>query len=161
MDTVLTPTPLAMHNAMLPMSRASPAPPDLKRGSHAKALSPPSPPLKLSYSQIVKTKIPPHDPEKRARDPGKVTRDSSRDPLPIPAPHDQSHDLTRSCDLTRPRDPTHFGRATRPLINIWKTMGINQLSTRSKGSQGIPQGIPHSLSPMDTGTDNTIIGLRA
>src|SRR6266705_3431049 len=78
------------------LSRASPVPPDLKRGSHAKLPSPPTPPLKPSYSQIVKTKIPPRDPEKRARDPGKVTRDSSRDPLPISVPCDQSHDQTRS-----------------------------------------------------------------
>ena len=100
----------------------------------------------------MKTKIPPRDLEKRARDPGKVTRDVSRDPSPVLA----TRDLTR--DPTRSRDPTRFGRATRPLIGTWKTMGINQRSTRS---QGIPQGIPHRLSPMDTGTGNTLIGLRA
>jgi len=143
------------------VSRASPAPPDLKRGSHAKALSPPSLPLKLSYSQIVKTKIPPRDPEKKARDLGKVARDPSRNPSPVLASCDPTCDHTRTRDLIRSRGHTRFGRATRPLINTWKTMGINQLSTRSKRSRGIPQGIPHSLSPMDTGTGNAIIGLRA
>src|SRR6266581_2476704 len=122
------------------LSRASPAPCDLKRGSHAKPPSPPNPPLKPSYSQIVKTKI------------------QARDPLLASAPRDQSHDLIRSRDPTRPRDQVRFGRATRPLTNTWKTVGTNQRSTRS---QGIPQGIPHSLSPMDTGTGNTLIGLRA
>src|SRR5712691_2363006 len=98
----------------LRVSRASPAPPYLKRGLNAKPPSPPTLPLKPSYSQIVKTKIPPCDPEKWARDPGKVTRDSSCDPLPTSAPCDQSHDLTRSRAYTRPRDPTRFGRATQP-----------------------------------------------
>ena len=116
------------------------------------------PPLKPSYSQIVKTKVPPCDPEKWARDPGKVTHDSSCDPLPTSVPRDQSHDQTRSRAYTRPRDPTRFGRATQPLIGTWKTVGTNQRSTRSRG---IPQGIPHSLSPMDTGTGNTLISLRA
>ena len=173
------------------LSRASPVPPNLKRGPHVKALSPPSPPLKLSYSQIVKTKIPPRDPEKQARDPGamacaptmkgsryrevpgsiptkdnylardpgNLSRASSRDPLLASVPRDQSHDLIRSRDHTRPRDQARFGRATHPLTNTWKTVGTSQRSTRS---QGIPQGIPHSLSPMDTGTSNTLIccGLR-
>ena len=136
------------------VSRALPAPPYLKRGSHAKVPSPPNPTLKPSYSQIVKTKIPPCDPEKRARDPGKVTRDVSRDPSPVVVTRDHTRDYTRARDPTQSRDPTHFGRATRPLIGTWKTMGINQRSTRS-------QGIPHSFSPMDTGTSNTLIGLRA
>jgi len=138
--------------------RALPVPPCLKRGSHTKVLSPPNPTLKPSYSQIVKTKIPPRDPEKRARDPGIVTRDVSRDPLPVLVTRDHTRDYARTHDPTRSRDPTRFGRAIRPLIGTWKTVGINQRSTRS---QGIPQGIPHSLSPMDTGTGNTLIGLRA
>jgi len=133
---------------------ASPAPPHLKRGLHEKAPSPPDPPLKPSYSQIVKTKIAPRDSGKRARDPGKVTRDASRGPLPTSVPRNQSHDLTRSCNPTQPRDQARFGRATHPLTNTWKTMGTSQRSTRS-------QGIPHSLSPMDTGTSNILIGLRA
>ena len=62
------------------MLRASPAPPYLKRGLHAKAPSPPNLTLKPSYSQVVKTKTSPCDPEKWARDPGKMTRDISRDP---------------------------------------------------------------------------------
>jgi len=56
-------------NALSFVSQASPAPPYLKRGLHMKAPSPPNPTLKPSYSQVVKTKIPPHDPEKWARDP--------------------------------------------------------------------------------------------
>jgi len=95
-------------------------PPYLKRGSHTKAPSPPDPTLKPSYSQIVKTKIPPHDPEKQACDPGKVTRDISRDPSPGLV----TYNLT--CDYTQARDPTHFGHATCPLIGTWKTVGINQ-----------------------------------
>src|SRR6266581_6953638 len=166
-----------------PLSRASPAPPDLKRGSHVKPPSPPTPPLKPSYSQIVKTKMPARDPGAMAhalamkgswyrevpgsiptkdnylaRDPGNLSRVPSRDPLLASAPRDQSHDLTRSRDPTRPCDQARFGRVTRPLTNTWKTVGTSQRSTRS---QGIPQGIPHSLSPMDTGTGNTLIGLRA
>jgi len=140
------------------LSQASPTSPYLKRGSHTKVLSPPDPTLKPSYSQIVKTKIPPRDPEKWARDPGKVTRDVSRDPPPVLVTRDPTRDYRRARDPTQSRDPTRFGRATRPLIGTWKTVGINQRSTRS---QEIPQGIPHSLSPMDTGTSNTLIGLRA
>jgi len=140
------------------LSWASPAPPYLERGLCAKAPSPPDPTLKPSYSQIVKTKIPPRDLEKRARDPGKVTHDVSRDPSPVLAIRDLTHDHIRPRDPIRSCDPTCFGRATRPLIGTWKTVGINQRSTRS---QGIPQGIPHRLSPMDTGTGNTLIGLRA
>src|SRR6266581_3311744 len=111
------------------LSRALPAPPDLKRGSHAKPPSPPTPPLKPSYSQIVKTKIQARDPGAMAhalamkgsryrevpgsiptkdnylaRDPGNLSRVSSRDPLLASAPRDQSHDLIRSRDPTRPRD---------------------------------------------------------
>jgi len=74
------------HN-MLHLLQASPAPPHLKRGSHEKPPSPSSLPLKPSYSQIVKTKILPHDP-------GKVTCDPSCDPLPVSTPCDQSHDQT-------------------------------------------------------------------
>src|SRR5712691_415190 len=166
-------------NYTLPLSRASPAPPNLKRGSHAKPPSPPTPPLKPSYSQIVKTKIQARDPGAMARapamkgsryrevpgsiptkdnylarDPGNLSRVPSRDPLLTSAPRDQSHDLIRSRDPTRPRDQARFGRATRPLTNTWKTVETNQRSTRS-------QGIPHNLSPKDTGTGNTLIGLRA
>jgi len=101
------------------LSRASPAPPHLKRGSHEKPLRPPSPALRPSYSQIVKTKKPTRDPGAIARapamkgsryrevpssiptkdnylacDPGKLSRDTSCDPLLASAPRDQSHDLT-------------------------------------------------------------------
>jgi len=104
--------------------------------------------LKPSYSQIVKTKIPPRDLGKQARDPGKVTHDVLCDPSPTLV----ACDLAR--DPIRAHDPTCFGCATHLLIDTWKTVGINQQSTRS-------QGIPHSLSPMDTGTGNTLISLRA
>jgi len=82
------------------VSQASPAPPYLKRGSHAKAPSPPSLPLKPSYSQVVKTKIPPRDPEKKAHDLGKVACDLSRDPLPVLVSHDPTCDHTQTCDPT-------------------------------------------------------------
>ena len=111
---------------MGPLSWASPAPPYLKRGLHAKVPSPPDLTLKPSYSQIVKTKIPPRDPEKRARDPGKVTCDVSRDPSPVLVTCDHTHDYTQAHDPTRSRDPTRFGHATRPLIGMWKTVGTNQ-----------------------------------
>jgi len=144
------------------MSRALPAPPHLKRGSYEKPPSPPNPALKPSYSQIVKTKKPPRDPEKQARDPKRTScdpsHDVSRDPLVPLRSHDQTRDQTRSHVHTRSHDQPCFGRATHPLIGTWQTVGTNQRSTRS---QGIPQGIPHSLSPMDTGTGNTLIGLRA
>jgi len=143
------------------VSRASPAPPHLKRGSYEKPPSPPSPALKPSYSQIVKTKKLPRDPEKQARDPKRTSCDISRDPLVPPRSHDQTRDQTRSRVQPRSHDRPRFGHATHLLIGTWQTVGINQLSTRSKRSRGIPQGIPHSFSPMDTGTGNTLIGLRA
>src|SRR6266581_8556755 len=121
------------------VSRASPAPPNLKRGSHAKPPSPPIPPLKPSYSQIVKTKIPPHDPEKQARDPGAMacapamkgsqyrevpgsipTKDNylARDPgnlscVPSRDPLLASAPHDQSHDLTRPHDPTQPRDQTR------------------------------------------------
>ena len=149
---------LIIHCSKIRLSWASPVPPHLKRGSHVKTPSPPDPTLKPSYSQIVKTKIPLCDLEKQARDPGKVTHDVSCDTSPALVTRDLTRDYTRACDHTQSHDPTRFGRATRLLIGTWKTVGINQRSTRS---QGIPQGIPHSLSPMDTRTGNTLISLRA
>jgi len=151
-----------LHVQSMVVLRVKPAPPHLKRGSYEKPPSPPSPALKPSYSQIVKTKKPPRDPEKQARDPKRtscdLSHDISRDPPVPPRSHDQTRDQTRSCVHTRSHDQPRFGRATRPLTNTWKTVGTSQRSTRS---QGIPQGIPHSLSPMDTGTGNTLISLRA
>ena len=93
----------------------------------------------------MKTKIPPCDPEKQARDPGNQSHVPSRDPpAPVRSP-DITRDQIRSHALTQPRDQARYGRATNPLIGIWKTVGKIHRS-------GIPQGIPHSLSPMDTGT---------
>ena len=103
-----------------------------------------APAMKGSQYREVPSSIPTKD-NYLAHDPGNLSRVSSRDPLLASVPRDQSHDLTRSRDPTRPRDYTRYGRATNPLIGIWKTVGkIHRL--------GIPQGIPHSLSPMDTGT---------
>jgi len=133
------------------LSQASPAPPHLKRGSLEKPPSPPSLPLKPSYSQVVKTKISPHDLKKQARDPGKLSPDRSHeascDPSVLSRSPDQTHDLTRSHDQPWSQDPTHFGHATHPLTGVWKTVGRST-------DQGIPQGISHSLSPMTTGTGN-------
>ena len=134
------------------LSQVKPALPHLKRGSHEKPPSPPSPALRPSYSQIVKTKIPPCDPKKQAHNPGKQSPDLSCDPSIPSRSHDQIHDQTRSHAQTQSHDPPCFGCATHLLIGMWKTVGTYQPSTRSMRSQGIPQGIPHSLSPMDTGT---------
>ena len=139
---------LATWHSLMPLSQASPTPPHLKRGSYEKPPSPPSPALKPSYSQIVKMKKPPCDPGAMARapamkgsqyrevpgsiptkdnsmacDPGNLLCTLSRDPLPASAPRDQSHDLTWSHDSIRPRDQAHYGRATNPLIGVWKTVG--------------------------------------
>jgi len=93
------------------LSWASPVPPYLKRGSHAKAPSPPNLTLKPSYSQIVRVKTPTRDPEERTRDPGKVTRDVSHDPSPALVPHDPGN-LSRASSrdpllASAPRDQSH------------------------------------------------------
>jgi Chromo (CHRromatin Organisation MOdifier) domain len=68
--------------------------------------------------------------------PKKGSHDLSHDRSCDSSP-DRSHDLSRdqlyklsrdrlhnpSCDQTRPRDHTRFGRATKPLVGIWKTVG--------------------------------------
>jgi len=122
---------------------ASPMPPHLKRGSHEKAPSPPDPALRPSYSQIVKMKKPPRDPEKQTRDPRGSSHDPShdisRDPPVLSRSHDQTCDQTQSCVQTQSPDPPHFGRTTHPLIGTWQTVETKQQSTRSSG-------IPHSLS---------------
>jgi len=117
----------------LSLLRAKPAPPYLKRELDVKLPSPPSPPLKPSYSQIVKTKIPPCDPTKWACDPGKVTCDSSCDPLPALVSCDSSCDplpalvsRDQSQDQIQLHDPTCFGHATYLLIGTWKTVGTYQ-----------------------------------
>src|SRR5260221_850680 len=75
---------------------------------------------KQSYSQVVQTRKPTRDPEKQARDCGKVSPDLSRD-LPVPL---ISRDLSRG--HTRSHDPTCSAHATHPLINMWQTVGTNQ-----------------------------------
>src|SRR5712691_8293089 len=82
-----------------------------------------------SYSQVVQTRKPTRDPGKQARDRGKMSHDSSRDP-PVPL---ISRDLSR--DHTRSHDPTHFRRVSHPLINMWQTVGTNQ---RINERVGIP-----------------------
>src|SRR5882672_10657999 len=91
--------------------------------------SPQNPALKRSYSQVVQTRKPTRDPEKQARDRGKVSPDQSRD-LSV---------LSMSRDPTRPHDPgirtydhtwsrgvTRFARATHLLNNTWQTAGTHQ-----------------------------------
>jgi len=154
------------------LSWASPAPPHLKRGSSEKPPSPPSPALKPSYSQIVKTKKPPRDPGAMAcapamkgsryqevpgsiptkdnylaRDPGNLSRVSSHDPLSASAPRDQSHDLTRSRDPTRPHDQARYGHATNLLIGVWKTVG------RSTDRRDFPGDSPRDY-PRDSPRDS-------
>src|SRR5260221_815390 len=73
-----------------------------------------------SYSQIVQTRKPTRDPEKQARDCGKVSCDPSHD-LPVLL---QSRDSPR--DHTQSHDPTYFACAIHLLINTWQTVGTNQ-----------------------------------
>ena len=121
--------------------------------------SPTKPPLKLSYSQAVKTGITP-----RARDPGKqhvtrshdpprdhpaskISRDiSTRDPGKI------SGDLPRDWSPTRSLDRVSHRYATRPLISTCKTVGtindgtrINQV-TRPTAAQSAVRRTPAAQS---------------
>src|SRR5260221_5661285 len=95
-----------------------------KNPSRATNLAP-----RQSYSQVVQTRKPTRDPEKQARDCGKVSHDSSRDP-PVSL---ISRDLSRA--HTRSHDPTCFRRVSHPLINTWQTVGTNQ---RINERVGIP-----------------------
>ena len=76
------------------------------------------------------------------------------DPSPTLVTRDLTRDYIQSRDPTQSHDPMRFGHAICLLTGTWKTVGINQRSMRS-------QGIPHSLSPMDTGTGNAFTSLRA
>src|SRR5260221_12482935 len=98
-----------------------------KNPSRATNLAP-----KQSYSQVVQTRKPTRDPEKQARDCGKVSPDLSRD-------------LSRG--HTRSHDPTCSARATHPLINTWQTVGTNQ---RINKGVGIPpmKGNPQRNTPL-------------
>src|SRR5258708_39350324 len=69
-----------------------------------------------SYSQVVQTRKPTRDPEKQARDHGKMSHDSS-------------------CDATRSHGPTRFRHITHLLINMWQTVGTNP---RTNERVGIP-----------------------
>jgi hypothetical protein len=89
------------------------------------------PPLNLSYSQVVKT-----NPNPRAHDPGKYqvikSPDLSCDPSTARVSHDQSAhdhgkplgDLPRDWSSTQSLDRVNFRNVMRPLINMWKTVGI-------------------------------------
>src|SRR5260221_10332101 len=82
-----------------------------------------------SYSQVVQTRKPTRDPEKQARDRGKMSHDSPRDP-PV-----SLTSCDPSCNHTRSHDPTRFRRVSHPLINTWQTVGTNQWIN---GRIGIP-----------------------
>ena len=106
--------------------------------------SPQKPAPKPNSSQV--TSITPS-----TRDPGKIeshdqtrdlTRDPSRDPHPERScdlardPGKPTHDLPRDWSFTRSQDHPRFGRATRPLIGTWKTVGtINKDPSRRIKSQ--------------------------
>ena len=146
------------------MTPVTPVTPKLKRGSIESLPSPAKPALKPSYSAVAKLLPKSHS---WARDPGKVSRDPSRDQSRDPLGPEQSRDQLRntSRDISRDyitntpharscvraRDPpgARFGRATRPLIHTWKTVGTVNRSTELRRTpgifQGIPQGIPQSL----------------
>src|SRR5260221_9046715 len=106
------------------MSRAKLATPQNTRNPGVTKLA-----QRQSYSQAVQTRKLTHDPEKQARDGGKMSHDSSRDP-PVSL---TSRDLSR--DHTRSHDPTRFRRVPHPLINTWQTVGTNQ---RINERVGIP-----------------------
>jgi hypothetical protein len=101
------------------VSRATPAPSQIRT-------SPKKPPLNLSHSQVIKTSL-----NLRARNPGKYqviqSPDLSRDTTTSRASHDQSacdHEKLPSDESpTRSQDCVKFGNVTRPLINMWKTVG--------------------------------------
>jgi hypothetical protein len=101
--------------------------------------SPTMPPLKRSYSHIVKI-----NPISRTHDPGKghVTKshDLSHDLQALKASHDttcdpgkRSGDLPRDWSSTWSLDYVNFRCAMHPLINTWKTVGtINEVMRINK-----------------------------
>src|SRR5260221_7418573 len=106
------------------LSRAKLATPQNTRNPDITNLAP-----KQSYSQVVQTRKPTHDPEKQARDRGKMSHDSSCDPHVSSTSRDPSRDHTRS------HDPTRFRHVSHLLINTWQTVGTNQ---RINERVGIP-----------------------
>jgi len=90
--------------------------------------SPPMSTPKLSYSQVTKMGIQPHDPGKLICN---LTCDKSCDPIPPvvscdPIAHDHGnipHDLPRDWSSSMLPNKIHFGHATCLLINTWKTVG--------------------------------------
>src|SRR5260221_4966483 len=113
------------------MSRAKLTTPQNTRNPGITNLAP-----RQSYSQVVQTRKPTRDPEKQARDHGKMSCDRSRDPSALSTSRDLSRDHTRS------HDPTRFARVPHLLINTWQTVGTNQRINKGKGippMQGNPQ----------------------
>jgi len=86
---------------------------------------------------MTKENLQPRDPGKspprdQAHDPPHdQARDSSRDLQALKQAHDLpahdrgnlTYDLPRDWSSTRSPDHAHFLHASRPLINMWKTMG--------------------------------------
>jgi hypothetical protein len=129
--------------------------------------SPPSPALKLSYSEATKQTSrtrthprPTRDPEK-----GHMTtsgaHDQARDPL-VPKPsRDQSQVTSRDdaqtkslvTPLTQSGDHVCFGHATRPLVNTWKTVQrTRELAIAIAGLRAIRHWTTHSNSMRSTDT---------
>src|SRR5947208_4496215 len=119
--------------------------------------SPTKPPLKIAYSQAVKTGITP-----RTRDPGKQHVTRSHDPprdhpaskisrdISTHDPGKISGDLPRDWSPTRSLDRVSHRYATRPLISTCKTVGtindgtrINQV-TRPTAAQSAVRRIPRT-----------------
>ena len=102
------------------------------------AISRAVPALKPSYSQVARMNQGARDrgtshviPQPQApRDRGRIHVTSTRDPgnLHVSQHQELARDLARdhigSRDTTRSHDQTRYGRATRPLIGTWKTVGI-------------------------------------
>jgi hypothetical protein len=129
--------------------------------------SPPSPALKLSYSEVTKKTSCTLTHPKPTRDPEKghvITRgacDQAHDPLAPKPSHDQSQ--VTSCDdawtkslvtpSTRSGDCVHFGCTTHPLVNTWKTIQWTwELAIAIAGLRAICHWTIHlnSMRSMDT-----------
>src|SRR5712664_1219793 len=118
------------------VSRAKHATTQYPGNIHTINPSPQNPALKRSYSQVVQTRKPTRDPEKQARDHGKVSPDQSRDLSVLSMSRDptRSHDPgIQAHDHTWSRGTTRFARATHPLNNTWQTVGTHQQMTKPKG----------------------------
>jgi hypothetical protein len=145
------------------LSRAQLAPSQHPRDAPKNPPSPPSPALKLSYSKATKQTSctlthprPTRDPEK-----GHVTTSGARDQacdLLVPKPsRDQSQVTSRTKSLVTPLtqsgDRIRFGRATRPLVNTWKTVQrTREPAIAIAGLRAIRHWMTHSNSVRSTDT---------